>query len=87
VAGAFDVELGDDPVEPAGHPPVLVAEELHRGGHEEHADDCGVEQDGEREADTVLQPGYDYGDEYEFGLNLILDGLETALDRSSLVQS
>jgi hypothetical protein len=24
----------------------------------------------------VLQPGYDYGDEYEFGLNLILDGLE-----------
>ena len=26
----------------------------------------------------VLQPGYDYGDEYEFGLNLILDGLERA---------
>ena len=24
----------------------------------------------------VLQPGYDYGDEYEFGLDLILDGLE-----------
>jgi AcrR family transcriptional regulator len=24
----------------------------------------------------VLRPGYDYGDEYEFGLNLILDGLE-----------
>ena len=24
----------------------------------------------------VLQPGYDYGDEYEFGLCLILDGLE-----------
>jgi AcrR family transcriptional regulator len=24
----------------------------------------------------VLQPGYDYGDEYEFGLELILDGLE-----------
>jgi AcrR family transcriptional regulator len=24
----------------------------------------------------VLQPGYDYGDEFEFGLNLILDGLE-----------
>lgn len=23
----------------------------------------------------VLQPGYDYGDEYEFGLDLILDGL------------
>jgi AcrR family transcriptional regulator len=27
----------------------------------------------------VLQPGYDYGDEYEFGLDLILDGLESAL--------
>jgi len=25
----------------------------------------------------VLQPGYDYGDEYEFGLDLILDGLQT----------
>lgn len=24
----------------------------------------------------VLQPGYDFGDEFEFGLNLILDGLE-----------
>ena len=28
----------------------------------------------------TLQPGYDYGDEYEFGLDLILDGLERALD-------
>ena len=27
----------------------------------------------------VLQPGYDYGDEYEFGIELILDGLERAL--------
>jgi hypothetical protein len=26
----------------------------------------------------VLKPGYDYGDEYEFGLDLILDGLERA---------
>jgi AcrR family transcriptional regulator len=26
----------------------------------------------------VLQPGYDYGDEFEFGLELILDGLERA---------
>jgi AcrR family transcriptional regulator len=32
----------------------------------------------------VLQPGYDYGDEFLFGLDLILDGLEQALavDRS-----
>ncbi|HEX9376879.1 MAG TPA: TetR/AcrR family transcriptional regulator C-terminal domain-containing protein, partial [Actinomycetota bacterium] len=27
----------------------------------------------------VLQPGYDYGDEFEFGLDLILDGLERLL--------
>ena len=26
----------------------------------------------------VLQPGYDYGNEFEFGLDLILDGLEKA---------
>jgi hypothetical protein len=32
----------------------------------------------------VLQPGYDYGDEFEFGLDLVLDGLEraTAADRA-----
>jgi AcrR family transcriptional regulator len=28
----------------------------------------------------VLQPGYDYGDEYEYGLDLILDGLDRAAD-------
>lgn len=28
----------------------------------------------------VLQPGYDYGMEFEFGLNLILNGLEHLLD-------
>ena len=31
----------------------------------------------------VLQPGYDYGDEYEFGLDLILDGLERARNATS----
>lgn len=29
-------------------------------------------------AEHVLQPGYDYGKEFEFGLELILDGLERA---------
>jgi Transcriptional regulator len=28
--------------------------------------------------DHVMQPGYDYGNEFEFGLDLILDGLERA---------
>ena len=26
--------------------------------------------------DHVMQPGYDFGDEFEYGLDLILDGLE-----------
>ncbi|MFT5573644.1 MAG: hypothetical protein ACI9FR_002579, partial [Cryomorphaceae bacterium] len=26
----------------------------------------------------VLQPGYDFAEEFDFGLNLILDGLERA---------
>jgi AcrR family transcriptional regulator len=30
-------------------------------------------------AEHVLQPGYDYGNEFEFGLDLILDGLERLL--------
>jgi AcrR family transcriptional regulator len=30
----------------------------------------------------VLQPGYDYGDEYDFGLELILDGLERLAARA-----
>ena len=29
----------------------------------------------------VLQPGYDYGDEFETGLDLILDGLQAAAGR------
>jgi hypothetical protein len=31
----------------------------------------------------VLQPGYDYGNEFEFGLDLILDGLERARNATS----
>ena len=31
--------------------------------------------------DHVMQPGYDYGEEFEFGLGLVLDGLERALGR------
>ena len=26
----------------------------------------------------VMQPGFDYGDEFEYGLDLILEGLDTA---------
>jgi AcrR family transcriptional regulator len=31
----------------------------------------------------VLQPGYDYAEEFEFGLDLLLDGIERALSLSS----
>ena len=33
--------------------------------------------------DYVLQPGYDFGNEFEFGLDLILDGLESAAQRTA----
>ena len=32
----------------------------------------------EMAVEHVLQPGYDYGDEFEFGLDVMLDGLERA---------
>jgi len=32
-------------------------------------------------AEHILQPGYDFGAEFEFGLDLILDGLEAATQR------
>ena len=35
----------------------------------------------------VLQPGYDYGNEFEFGLDLILDGLERARDTAQSVSA
>jgi AcrR family transcriptional regulator len=34
-------------------------------------------------AEHVLQPGYDYSNEFEFGLDLILDGLERTGDRTA----
>ena len=32
-------------------------------------------------SEHVMQPGYDYGDEFAYGLELILEGLETASER------
>jgi len=32
----------------------------------------------EMAADIVMKPGYDYGDEFEYGLDVILDGLQRA---------
>ena len=33
-------------------------------------------------SEHVMRPGYDYGDEFEYGLDVILDGLGTALETS-----
>jgi hypothetical protein len=33
-------------------------------------------------AEHVMQPGYDFGDSFEFGLAVVLDGLEAAAARS-----
>lgn len=33
-------------------------------------------------AEHIMKPGYDYGDEFAFGLELILDGLERAVENS-----
>jgi AcrR family transcriptional regulator len=35
----------------------------------------------EMAVEHVMQPGYAYGDEFEYGLDLILDGLARAIDR------
>jgi AcrR family transcriptional regulator len=36
----------------------------------------------EMAVEHAMKPGFDYGDEFEFGLNLILDGLKRAQDAS-----
>jgi hypothetical protein len=51
-----------------------VAEEIlgqFRAGDYPHLTELAMEH--------VLQPGYDYGNEFEVGLDLILDGLERAV--------
>ena len=51
---ALDVDVRQDLVEPLRHPPGLVAEHEHDGGHEDHAHEEGVEHDRCRERDTDL---------------------------------
>ena len=51
-AAALEVEVGQDAVEPVRQPPVGLADEAHRRGHEHHADERGVEEHGDREADA-----------------------------------
>ena len=48
---ALDVEVRQHTVEPAGHPPRLVAEQGHDGGNERHAHDERVDGDADGEAE------------------------------------
>src|SRR5678815_1758331 len=52
---AFDVDFGQESIQPARHPPVGVAEQFHRRGHEHHTNDGGVDQHcgGETEPDLL----------------------------------
>ena len=40
----FDSHVGHDPIEPAGHPPVGLADEVHQRGHQHSAQDERVHQ-------------------------------------------
>lgn len=52
-----------------------IAEQLDGGGYPYLA---------EVARDHVLKPGYDFGASFEFGLDMLLDGLERALQASSI---
>src|SRR4051812_31244911 len=43
-----------------GRPPVAFAEEPHRCGYEEHADDGGVDEDSDGKSDAELLDGEDF---------------------------
>src|SRR4051794_24421225 len=50
----FDVDVGQDPVEPLRQPPVGVAEQLHRRRHEQHAYHGGIDEDRHGQPETEL---------------------------------
>lgn len=54
---------------PAGTAPETILSSLQPDEYP-HLTELAVEH--------VLKPGYDYGNEFEFGIDLILDGLELA---------
>lgn len=58
------IDVGQDSVQPAREPRDLVAQQGEDGWHEGQADDEGVEQDGDREAESDhLDHGLVRGDE------------------------
>src|SRR6201992_2073428 len=57
VFGAFDADAGEDPAEPAGQVPGVLAQHDHPGRDEQAADDGGVQDDGDGQADAELLDG------------------------------
>ena len=49
---SFQVDLGDEALEPAGRPPRLLAEQLHDRGDEDHPHDRGIDDDRAGQADA-----------------------------------
>jgi AcrR family transcriptional regulator len=70
-----EISLPFDTAEESAEVAQTMFSQMPPGGYP-HLTEMAVEH--------VLQPGYDYGDEFEFGLDLVLDGLEraTAADRA-----
>ena len=52
LGAGLDGQAGQDAVEPAGEGPVGRADEVHEGGDQQAADDQGVDEDGEAEAEA-----------------------------------
>ena len=52
--GALDVQVGQDPVQPAGQPPGRPAQQRQHGGHQRHADHEGVDQDADRQPKAIV---------------------------------
>src|ERR1017187_4589667 len=48
----FHVGAGNPPVQPGGEPPVGLTEQLHDRGDQDHADQGGVDEDGDGQAEA-----------------------------------
>ncbi len=67
-AGTLDLQAGQHSVGPAGQPPVAVAEQLHRCGHQDHPHERRIDEHRDRqpEADQLDRPdvGHDEAAEH-----------------------
>ena len=75
--GGFALQASSLPFEPGRDSAKITQAIMARftSGQYPHLTEMAVEH--------VLQPGYDYTNEFEYGLDLILDGLERASTKVS----